>query len=68
MTDSRIYLHLFDQPKDLALSIPKTVKSAKLHSSGKPVAFKSAGMNDYYIFDLSGVDFDPYDTVLELNY
>ncbi len=68
LTDSRIYLHLFDQPKDLALSIPKTVKSAKLHSSGKPVAFKSAGMNDYYIFDLSGVDFDPYDTVLELSY
>lgn len=68
MTDDKIYLHLFSEKKDIALSIPKNVKSAKQHTTGKAVPFKKTDMKDYYIFDLSDVHFDPYDTVIELSY
>ncbi|MBK9511211.1 MAG: alpha-L-fucosidase [Cytophagaceae bacterium] len=62
----KVYLHLLQAEKDLAVVIPKEVISAKTYIDGQVVNFKAAGLNNYYVFDLSKVKFNEIDTVIEL--
>ncbi len=64
---NKIYLHLFEQTPDIAISIPNEIINAKEFIGGETVKFKASGLKNYYVFDLSNVKFNDIDTVIELD-
>lgn len=64
--NNKVYLHLLNSPSDLALKIPYEIKSAKEFKTGKSIKFQKTTLNNYYIFDLSGILLDSIDTIIEL--
>lgn len=61
-----VYLHLFKMKESLALVIPAVVSSIKVFGTNQEIPFKSAGLKNYYIFDLSKVKYNEIDTIFEI--
>ena len=63
---NKVYLHLLNYKDDkLMLKIPYNVKSAKLFKSQASIKFQKLD-KDYYVFDISGLDKNEIDNVIEL--
>ncbi len=64
--ENKVYLHLLQKKDILSLSIPFQVKTAKALETGQVLKFEKTSIGQTYVFDLSNLNFNDTDTILEL--
>ena len=66
--NNKIYLHLLKYNEDkFLLKIPQNIKSAKFFNGNSPVKFQKLD-NNFYVFEVTGMDKKELDNVIELGY